>query len=38
MYPNTKMLRVPIFLMICSADMDKGHEVVALRLTLKAIF
>ena len=38
MCPNTRMLGMPIFLMLCSADVDKGHEVVALRLTLKAIF
>lgn len=34
MCPNTRMLEMPIFLMLCSADVDKGHEAV----TLKAIF
>jgi hypothetical protein len=35
---NTRMLGMPIFLMLCSTDVDKRHEAVALRLTLKVVF
>ena len=35
---NTRMLGMLIFLMLCSAYVDKRHEAVTLRLTLKDIF
>jgi hypothetical protein len=38
MCPNTRILEMLIFLMLCSADVDKRHEAVTLRLTLKGIF
>jgi len=35
---NTRMLGMPIFFMLCSTNVDKRHETVALRLTLKVVF
>ena len=38
MCPNSRMLGMPIFFMLCSADVDKNHESMALKLTLQAVF
>ena len=38
MCSNTRFLGMPIFLMLCSTDVDKGHGAMTLRLTLKVVF